>query len=80
MGYGAQFLQSVHRMMVCDATSSELQPIRRTQILVWALLALNYFYLYSSEGKMGFMTEWKLLVLINVISWGAIVHQIFYTL
>jgi len=26
------------------------------------------------------MTEWKLLVLINVISYGAIAHQIYYTL
>jgi hypothetical protein len=41
--FGAQFLQSVHRMMVSDATSQRYFPFRRSQILCWLLLALNAY-------------------------------------
>jgi hypothetical protein len=49
--FGAQFLQCTHRLMVCDVTLAPFYAIRRTHVLVWALLAANAVFLFSSEGK-----------------------------
>jgi len=80
LGYGAQFLQATHRLMVCDVTLAPFYAIRRTHVLVWALLAANGFCLISSQGKQGLMDEWYLLVGVNLISWAAVWHQIWFTI
>lgn len=72
--YGAQFLQATHRLMVCDVTLAPYYAIRRTHVLVWALLAANAVCLIKSNGQTGMMDEWTLLVGLNVISWTAVWH------
>lgn len=66
--------------MVCDVTLAPYYAIRRTHVLVWALLAANAFCLIQSNGQQGMMDELTLLVGVNAISWTAVWHQIFYTI
>ena len=49
--YGAQFLQATHRLMVCDVTLAPFYAIRRSHVIVWALMAMNAFCLFTSSGK-----------------------------
>jgi len=80
MCYGAQFLQAMHRMLVCDVTCGTFYPIRRTHLLVWVLLIANGLALFISEGESPLVDEQILLIAVNLISWGAVAHQIYYTI
>jgi len=77
---GAQFLKGLHRMLVCDAQGCLFNPFSRSQCLTLALLATNATLLHLSAGASGLMDEQLLLTLINLIMWGAVSHQIYYTL
>ena len=50
LGQCAQFLISIHRMMVCDVTKAVFYPIRRTHLVSWVLLLSNAYYLNQSSG------------------------------
>lgn len=80
MCLGAQFLQAIHRMLVCDVTCAKFYPIRRTHMLVWTLLIMNGIALWLSQGQSGLFNEQYLLIFVCLVSWCAVVHQIYYTI
>lgn len=80
MCFGAQFLQAIHRMLVCDVTCAKFYPIRRTHMFVWSLLTINGIALWLSQGQSGLFNEQYLLVFVNLVSWSAVVHQIYFTI
>jgi len=66
--------------MVCDVTLAPLYAIRRTHIIVWLILWFNACALISSNGREGIADELHILIGVNVISWAAVWHQIFFTI
>lgn len=74
MCYGAQFLQAIHRMLVCDVTCAKFYPIRRTHMLIWTLLTMNALALWYTQGQSGLIDELYLLCFANLVSWSAVIH------
>jgi len=69
----AQFLQSIHSLLICDAAAAEFQPIFRNQVASWALISANTAALRLTGGAL--VSELGTLVIINLVSWSSVICQ-----
>ena len=51
LAYGLQLLQAVLRLLLANVTQELFVPIRRTTILCWSLIGVNFFSMVFSEDQ-----------------------------
>jgi len=78
LAYGGQFMQVILRILVSNVLGDIYNPYRRTILLGWSLIAINAIYLLKT-GK-SVINEGLLFTAINIISWGASFHYVYYVL
>lgn len=70
--YGSQFLQGTLRALISGVTKEKYQPYRRTNTTMWSLMIINAFSILFLGHVL--IDELVLVVLMNLIGWGAIAH------
>lgn len=78
MAYGGQFIQVILRILVSNVLGDIYNPYRRTILLGWSLMAINAISLLATRQP--FINEGLLFLAINIISWGAVSHYVYYVL
>ena len=78
LAYGGQFIQVILRILVSNVIQDIYNPYRRTILLGWALMGLNAISLVATGQPA--INEGLLFLAINIISWGAVAHYIYYIL
>jgi hypothetical protein len=76
--YGSQFLQGTLRALISGVTREKYQPYRRTNTTMWSLMIINAFSIIVLGHVL--IDELALVVLMNLIGWGAIAHQVYWTI
>ena len=78
LGYGGEFLQATLRTMVSNVTHENFMPYRRSSFFNWTLLFLNGVFLYTTNFPL--IDEFWMILAINGMAWGTVIHYVFYVL
>lgn len=78
LAYGGQFLQATTLMQVSRITLDTHMPYRRNMLISWSLMALNAYSLIRNGVPM--FDEFWTICAINLITWSAYAHFIYYVL
>ena len=78
LAFSGEFLQATLRTQVSNVSQDTHMPYRKTTVISWSLLALNAAFLLS-RGK-PLVDELILIMFINAMVWGSIVHYVYYVL
>lgn len=78
LAFGAQFLQGTLRAMISSTTLENFNPYRRSNISMWLLMVVNAASIYMSGKPL--INEYFMIFTVFAVSWGAVMHQIYYTI
>ena len=78
LAYGGQFCQVILRMLVSSVIQDLFNPYRRTILIGWALMAINAAHIMTYGSPL--VNEGLVFLTVNLLSWGAIAHYVYYTL
>ena len=78
MAFGGLIMYIVHRLQYSHIIDQKVNPLRRTVVLTWALIWLNIYWILSHKQPL--INEGYLFYLLNVLIWGACLHQAYYLL
>ena len=76
--YGSHFLQGTLRAMISGVTLEVFNPFRRSNVLMWILMICNGTSLFMNGVPL--MDEFLMICLINIVGWGCVFHQVYYTI
>ena len=78
LAYGGEFLQACLRTMVSNVTHENFNPYRRSTLFNWVLFSVNAASFLSTGSPL--INELWMILAINAMAWGTIVHYIYFVL